>query len=510
MSSTPIWPLLGTVLGSIIQVILVCVAGYALALRGFIDKKIQRQLNVINVNFFTPCLLFSKVAFTLSSEKFLQLWIIPLFFFFLSGVSLIVARQLGLLFGLSRPHRHFAMAASMIMNSNTLPVALLQSLAFSVPGLEWGHDDTTDAIVGRALTYLLLCGTMGQFIRWSYGVHLLSKAISPDEIESREREDETCPLTSDIEDIRHELDDGRDQLNLNNAWRNENHRDLEQYVYALPPYPLVPPVSYPADPEANPMSNFDEISEGGDVPVLTRSHLRTFAQRVLCAGARLRRSTIWRSMANFMTPPLWASVISLVVVLNQPLQHFIDGYMWPVRGAITQAGGCSIPLTLVVLGAYFHRPPDEAELQLPDTPGQQQQVTLTSRLRTIFCLDRRDNWKGPNRRESGALRLGSPGEGMAIFVTILARMFVVPLLLLPLVVLGAVWGTPGVFKDPVFILSQVLLIASPPAVTLAQITGVTSDSLERLISRTLFWSYCLVAPPLIVGYVMTAMFITRL
>jgi hypothetical protein len=62
------------------------------------------------------------------------------------------------------PSRNFAMAAAMIMNSNSLPVALLQSLALSVPGLEWGQDDTVDAIVGRALTYLLLGGTMGQFV----------------------------------------------------------------------------------------------------------------------------------------------------------------------------------------------------------------------------------------------------------------------------------------------------------------------------------------------------------
>jgi hypothetical protein len=60
--------------------------------------------------------------------------------------------------------RNFTMAAAMIMNSNSLPVALLQALAVSVPGLEWGQDDTVDSIVGRALTYLLLSGTMGQFV----------------------------------------------------------------------------------------------------------------------------------------------------------------------------------------------------------------------------------------------------------------------------------------------------------------------------------------------------------
>jgi len=60
--------------------------------------------------------------------------------------------------------RNFAMAAATFMNSNSLPVALLQSLAATVPDLKWGEDDTKDAIIGRALTYLLLCSTIGQFV----------------------------------------------------------------------------------------------------------------------------------------------------------------------------------------------------------------------------------------------------------------------------------------------------------------------------------------------------------
>ncbi len=60
------------------------------------------------------------------------------------------------------------MAAATFMNSNSLPVALLQSLAATVPELKWGEDDTTDAIIGRALTYLLLCSTIGQFVRKSH------------------------------------------------------------------------------------------------------------------------------------------------------------------------------------------------------------------------------------------------------------------------------------------------------------------------------------------------------
>lgn len=66
--------------------------------------------------------------------------------------------------------RNFAMAASMIMNSNSLPIALLQALALSVPGLEWYQDDTVDSITGRALTYLFLCGTVGQLVSSFYDI----------------------------------------------------------------------------------------------------------------------------------------------------------------------------------------------------------------------------------------------------------------------------------------------------------------------------------------------------
>jgi len=129
----------------------VSIAGYVLTLRGFLDKATQRvsplclwphllsscyfkQLNVINVNFFTPCLLFSKVAFSLSSgmltvtrptcnlpftDKLRELWIIPVFFILVSGVSLGVAWLLGLLFGLN-PRQRYAPFSS------CLPVKVVQ------------------------------------------------------------------------------------------------------------------------------------------------------------------------------------------------------------------------------------------------------------------------------------------------------------------------------------------------------------------------------------------------
>ena len=52
----------------------------------------------------------------------------------------------------------------MFMNSNSLPIALMQSLVVTVPGLKWEEDDNKDAMVGRALTYLVLYSTLGMVV----------------------------------------------------------------------------------------------------------------------------------------------------------------------------------------------------------------------------------------------------------------------------------------------------------------------------------------------------------
>ena len=61
--------------------------------------------------------------------------------------------------------RNFAIAASAFQNSNSLPIALMQSLVVTVHELKWGRGDTKDAMLGRALTYLVLYSTLGMMVR---------------------------------------------------------------------------------------------------------------------------------------------------------------------------------------------------------------------------------------------------------------------------------------------------------------------------------------------------------
>jgi predicted permease len=186
--------------------------------------------------------------------------------------------------------------------------------------------------------------------------------------------------------------------------------------------------------------------------------------------------------------------------------------MEPVKGALGAAGNCSIPLTLVVLGAYFYSEPPEDDMQERDLMdyetdetrqdlGQNKSRTsLLSTLQEMLALKRAPQLQSQMR-----------GEGKTVFVAVLSRMVVVPIVMLPVLAILVKFDVHDIFADPVFVVSNVLLIASPPALTLAQITQAASnDSFERLISRTIFWSYCVVTPPSTILVVVLGLLITKL
>jgi predicted permease len=63
----------------------------------------------------------------------------------------------------------------------------------------------------------------------------------------------------------------------------------------------------------------------------------------------------------------------------------------------------------------------------------------------------------------------------------------------------------------VFILSLVLLMGSPPAITLSQMTqAVAGDAFERLVSRTIFWAYCIITPPSTIVLSMISLYMSKI
>ncbi|CAE6457488.1 unnamed protein product [Rhizoctonia solani] len=555
----PIGPLLLTVFACILEVFILCFAGWVLARVGILDRKTQKQLNRLNVSLFTPSLLFNKVAFSLSPEKLQELWIIPIFFIGITAVSSLVAWALGTVFGLKRSQRNFAIAASAFQNSNSLPIALMQSLVVTVHELKWGKGDTKDSMLGRALTYLVLYSTLGMVLRWSYGVHLLAQA-DEETLAANEQPDEVEPLLHDDQAIDAQAAQGSISrpksrvsftvdptetpgsspraslsrlpqppavLNSSPTLQVPTERDFARPkpgrrtttfrdFYSFPATParshdnIASLAASTSSDEEGPNGSTGQDDEWGSTrPLLPHTATAPTSSRLqsLLRRGKRRVMRFLKGVNEFMTIPMYAAVASLIVACVPPMQHALDKHMQPVKGALLNAGSCSIPVTLIVLGAYFYRPNEGGSVEGQAATGRP--VSASSSTTLV------GNWRD-NLRLSSLVKPSNdtskyPGETKTVFIAVLSRMVITPMILLPLMAIFTTFDIHALFVDPVFVVSIVLLISSPPALTLAQITQAASgDAFERLISRTIFWAYCVFTPPLTIVFVVLGLLLAKL
>jgi len=435
----------------------------------------------------------------------------------------------------------------MFMNSNSLPIALMQSLVITVPDLKWGNDDNKDAMVGRALTYLVLYSTLGMVVRWSYGVRLLSKA-DPESAPEPEVGGVESPLLEQEETAFPPSSAERHMLHRDHS--TESTTDVEDVetpsivventdLLRKPGPPLKVFYSFPNSPSRNqtslPQSSSASVnppdSDDDDALEFPTFRQRRFTEPTSTRWQSFVRQTkrkvhkFLRTVHDFMTVPLWAAIASLFVACIPPLQHTLEEHITPIKNALTMAGQVSIPLTLVVLGAYFYTPPDAqskpARTELPSHVSAQDEEqgdrgrSLTTKLSQISLVDNVRGMFGMTKKGSPSTTIKKdekrPGETKTVLIAILSRMIITPIILLPLMALSTKFDVQKIFSDPVFVVANVLLVASPPALTLAQITQAASgDAFERLISRTIFWSYCLVTPPTTIIFVVIGLILSKL
>lgn len=211
--------------------------------------------------------------------------------------------------------------------------------------------------------------------------------------------------------------------------------------------------SPPLQPHASTSSTFvgEDGDEDEDLPVgrqVTEPTYSAWQSRVRRTGNSMRKA--WNTLSDFMTAPLWAALASLIVACIQPLQHILEVHIQPVKGALNAAGNCSIPLTLVVLGAYFYTPPETDDLprhKRKSLSRSASRTTLYDQVCDMFSLKRRDAAGRPPPRKQ--MR---PGETRTVVVAVLARMVITPLLLLPLLAVAAKYDVQQVFEEYVLFL----------------------------------------------------------
>lgn len=165
---------------AVLEVVIICCAGFVAAKTGLLTTQGQKTLSSLNVDLFTPCLIFTKLAPNLSFSKLVEIIIIPIFYAVSTGVSYWSSRIVSKALSLNSPETDFVTAMAVFGNSNSLPVSLVLTLSYTLPDLLWDdvEDDNTDKVAGRGILYLLIFQQLGQILRWSWGFNTLLRKRS--------------------------------------------------------------------------------------------------------------------------------------------------------------------------------------------------------------------------------------------------------------------------------------------------------------------------------------------
>ncbi|QEU59930.1 hypothetical protein KDRO_C04540 [Kluyveromyces lactis] len=380
-----------TTFQSVLIVFIIAVSGFLSAYAGLLPKEGQKIVSMLNVNLLTPCLIFSKLARSLSFGTLIQLYVVPIFYAALVSTSYFSATLVSKVLKLDGDETNFVIGTSVFPNSNSLPVSLMMSLAYSLPQLEWPElpNDSGDNIASRGVLYLIIFQQIDQTLRWSWGLNKLLR------------------------------------------WSTEIELSIE-----------------------------DTMEQNAD-RLLTRGS-EDEASNLAKLGSKLRYH--WNNLLSCMNGPLYSIMFSILVASIRPLQEQLfesNGFLKnTLTSAIDQMAYVSIPLILVVLGA--------------------------------------------NLCPSSTTPLGTHNRKRIVLASIISRMILPALILLPLLAFTVKKLRTSILTDPVFILVSFLLTASPPAIQLTQLTQL-NEFFEFEIVNVLFWGYVVMTLPVTILMVTIAL-----
>ncbi|KAF2143336.1 uncharacterized protein K452DRAFT_225274 [Aplosporella prunicola CBS 121167] len=511
---------------AVMEVVCVSLPGYIVARQGMFDANAQKFVANLNVQLFTPCLIFTKLASQLTADKLADLAIIPAIFVVQTLISwlgsLVVARLFG--FKKKRP-QNFITAMAVFGNSNSLPISLVLSLSKTISGLHWSQvpGDNDEEVGARGILYLLIFQQLGQLVRWSWGYQVLLKPASeyPDEdagraasleqgdiddassfererlIEERDSEDVSRPgpQDSDFESGTMTPINGEQRVDsIASSSSSTTHRNANGKVMPTPangnvvgngpgnmaghttadePQPEDIPSGYKgwwkrfrAWVSRIAASAWSGVSSASQKAFHT---LPSPVQKVLStieAGIAKFLHGLW----EFMNPPLWAMLAALIVASVPPLQElfFNEGTFVnnSVTRAVSQSGNVAVPLILVVLGANL------ARNTLP--------------------------------RESAQDIEDSKDEKKLLYAALISRMVIPTVIMAPMLALLGKFAPVSIIGDPIFMIVCFLLSGAPSALQLAQICQLNNVYMGAM-STLLFQSYVVWILPSTLVLVMMAL-----
>ncbi|KAJ5131346.1 Auxin efflux carrier [Penicillium bovifimosum] len=532
-SHPPFFQLVLLVFEAVLEVICVSFPGYIAAQQGMFDADAQKLVANLNVTLFTPCLIFTKLGSQLTAEKLTDLAIIPVIFIVQTFVSYFCSFIVSKCCRFKKRQSNFVAAMAVFGNSNSLPISLVVSLSQTLKGLHWDQipNDNDDEVAARGILYLLIFQQLGQLVRWSWGYHVLlapkDRYLEEGEsdgsgqsiieqgqaryIDNPEQTDPDEPLvrTRSSDDLHHIHPDSRlpsgEQTPVSSrpyayskvSSTHSDEPDLDDtpsFIGPPPNGPFLPRQSSRGDILQFPdIENSAREAEESERTQLQRwaAHLRKSrdrtgrwwdkrtdalhtrlppnAQKALFSTTRgVRR--FFRGAWDFMNPPLWAMLVSIIVASVPALQGLFFGDGTFVRNSVTRAieqnGQVAVPLILVVLGANLARNTIPAEaLEDMEHPREERKLIIAS---------------------------------------LLARMLLPTLIMAPILALTAKFVPVSILDDPIFVIVCFLLTGAPSALQLAQICQINNVYVGAM-SKLLFQSYVVWILPSTLVLVMAAL-----
>ncbi|KAG2732494.1 hypothetical protein G9P44_004911 [Scheffersomyces stipitis] len=429
---------------AIIEVVIICFAGFVAAKSGLLNTNGQKVISQLNVDLFTPCLVFIKLAPSLSFQKMADIIIIPIFYAVSTGIAFLCSRVVSSFMQLNDPESDFVTAMAVFGNSNSLPVSLTMSLAYTLPDLLWEDidDDSSDGVASRGILYLLIFQQLGQILRWSWGFNKLLRKRSHQELN-------TYYTKNGVIQHYHEEELGPDETSslISAGDRSSSTGSLyinEDSVHAEAPSAAEAAMAALASAKAPEYSKRSKIGHWWYSFVT---------------------STPVASFLSFMNPPLYAMMISVLVASVPFLQNLFfnnkDSFVRnTITNSISQLGSVSIPLILIVLGSNLYPSQD-----IPPPSKHYKRI---------------------------------------VFGSLLSRMILPSFILLPVITLCVKFVKISILDDPIFLIVAFILTISPPAIQLSQISQL-NGIYQKEMAGVLFWGYVVLTLPTTIFIVVTSL-----
>ena len=459
----------------------------------------------MNLNLFTPCLLFSKMTDTLDPVMLLELWTEPVIYLVYGCAALLWTRAGGKMLSISGDYGRLLDVAVFFSNTNTLPVSLIKSIALSSGAafLLRDSNDTKERVAARGISYAMIFATLNNILRWSLGMMLMGQASPskakrkalPYSINPTPEFSNSTSRSGSIATIYNQERDSHvsnsQSLGLPHQPNGNQNTDINETTIILDRRRINENYGGPGEENYS-----DSDSEELSMIVPSRrppnfvTRIKSFARKV------------WDAISPCLNMPVYAILLAFIIICIPSLHADFknnDSIFYTIWATIDMCGDACVPIVLISLGGQLGLVKDKyvevrsaaaaaAVSVSSDTTFDDEQET---QILTTNCTTSSPRSPRPILTRDSFIENSMQNRG--IFLVLTGRFVFVPTISVCVLTFLRVYlpkAIPLLAEDPVFMLTLFILSATPPAInliTVAQATGKFQDE----AARVLLWGYLL-------------------